>query len=93
MQVRWAMAGRSKERLEAARAEIAAMVPAASGIPILTADPSDAAAMDALIGQGKACGPPADALLHTSLRTRVLPLRRTCPCLPQSDYVPRLGSK
>jgi short subunit dehydrogenase-like uncharacterized protein len=47
------MAGRDQAKLERVRAELAARTPAAAGVPILSADPSDTSALDALVGSGK----------------------------------------
>jgi short subunit dehydrogenase-like uncharacterized protein len=47
------MAGRDQAKLERVRAELAARTPAAAGVPILSADPSDTSALDALVGSGR----------------------------------------
>lgn len=52
-QVRWAIAGRSKERLEKTRDELAAHVPAAKDVPILAVDPSDEKGLDSVMSQSK----------------------------------------
>jgi short subunit dehydrogenase-like uncharacterized protein len=49
--VRWAIAGRSKEKLEAVRKELAAKDEALGDLPIRIADSHDIAALDALVPQ------------------------------------------
>jgi short subunit dehydrogenase-like uncharacterized protein len=49
--LRWAMAGRSAKKLEAARAEIAARVPAIRDIELVVADSADRASLDAMAAQ------------------------------------------
>ena len=48
--LRWALAGRSQAKLEAVRASLG---PQAASVPVLTADPSDSNALDAVIGSGR----------------------------------------
>ena len=75
--VRWAMAGRDRAKLEAVRAELAATLPAAADVPILTADLSDESGLDAVIGSAKVvltlAGPYAKhggAVVASAVRTR-----------------------
>ena len=52
--VRWALAGRSRARLEALRTELAVKYPAAADAPLLEcADTSNEAALDAVVGAGR----------------------------------------
>jgi short subunit dehydrogenase-like uncharacterized protein len=48
--LRWALAGRNPEKLESVRARLAAVDPAAAGLPLLHADASDRPSLDALAG-------------------------------------------
>jgi short subunit dehydrogenase-like uncharacterized protein len=52
--VRWAMAGRSRHRLEALRRELAVRSPVAADVEILVADSGDRASLDALVAQTRA---------------------------------------
>jgi short subunit dehydrogenase-like uncharacterized protein len=47
--VRWAMAGRSKDKLESVRKELSARVPSAANVPIRVADSLDRAALESLV--------------------------------------------
>ena len=49
--VRWAIAGRSREKLEAVRRDLAAKEEALADLPILVADSHDVAALDRLVPQ------------------------------------------
>ena len=52
-QVRWAMAGRDRAKLEATRAALAKKLPAAADVPILEADISDPASLDKMLSTAK----------------------------------------
>jgi short subunit dehydrogenase-like uncharacterized protein len=47
--IRWALAGRSREKLERVRAGLAAIDPAAAGLPLVVGDGLDPAAVDAMV--------------------------------------------
>src|SRR5690242_14374277 len=49
--VKLALAGRSREKLEAVRAEIAELAPAAAAAPLLVGDAKDPASLDAIAAQ------------------------------------------
>jgi short subunit dehydrogenase-like uncharacterized protein len=51
--LRWALAGRSKPKLEAVRARLAELNPALARMPILLADVEDPASIDAVAGAAK----------------------------------------
>ena len=48
---RWAIAGRSRDRLEAVAADLARLVPDAPSVPVLVADSGDRASLDAMAAQ------------------------------------------
>lgn len=50
-EVRWAIAGRSREKLEALRRELTAVHPHLAGLPILLGDSLDRDAMDGIVSQ------------------------------------------
>ena len=52
-QVRFALAGRDRAKLTALREGLARDIPAMADVPLLSADPSDDAAMDKLIGSAR----------------------------------------
>ena len=52
-QVRWAMAGRDRAKLEATRAALAKKHPAAADVPVLDADISDPASLDKMLSTSK----------------------------------------
>lgn len=63
--VRWAMAGRNRAKLEAVRAEIASSVPAAKDAPLLVGDASDPASLEAITAQARAiCATVGPFALH-----------------------------
>jgi len=47
--VRWAIAGRNRERLQRVRADLAAIDPSLAGLPILVADSHDRPSLDAVV--------------------------------------------
>jgi short subunit dehydrogenase-like uncharacterized protein len=49
--LRWAIAGRSREKLEAVRARLVAVDPSAGELPILLGDSADRASLDAIVRQ------------------------------------------
>lgn len=51
--LRWALAGRSLPKLEALRAELAQINPAAASVPLLVASLDDAASLDAAVGSSR----------------------------------------
>jgi len=51
--VRWAMGGRNRKKLEAVRAEIAAKHPRAAEAPLVVADSADRASLDAMVARTK----------------------------------------
>ncbi len=51
--LRWALAGRSRDKLEAVRADLAAIAPAAASIPILVGDSLDPSSVDALVRRAR----------------------------------------
>ena len=51
--VRWAIAGRSRDKLEALRRSLAAVNPAAAELSILTGDSHDAASLQAIVAQAR----------------------------------------
>ncbi|MBW8484809.1 saccharopine dehydrogenase family protein [Actinomadura parmotrematis] len=50
---RWALAGRSRSRLEAVRDRLAAIDPALADLPLLLADTTDAASIEAIAGRAR----------------------------------------
>jgi short subunit dehydrogenase-like uncharacterized protein len=51
--LRWALAGRSRAKLEAVRARLAAKKPALANLPLLIADVADQSSLDALAAQAR----------------------------------------
>jgi len=51
--LRWALAGRSREKLEALRKELSESHPSAASVPVLVADPADDSSLDAVVGSAK----------------------------------------
>lgn len=51
--LKWAMAGRSLAKLEAARAEVAARAPAAASVPLVVADSGSRAELDAMAASAR----------------------------------------
>lgn len=47
--LRWALAGRSRDKLERVRGDLAAREPAAAGVPLIVGDSLDPAAVDAMV--------------------------------------------
>src|SRR5262249_21657709 len=47
--LRWALAGRSRDKLERVRAGLAAVDPAADGLPLVVGDSLDPASVDAMV--------------------------------------------
>ena len=54
--LRWALAGRSREKLERVRDDLAALEPAAKDLPLLTGDSLDPAAMAAIVRRARVIG-------------------------------------
>jgi short subunit dehydrogenase-like uncharacterized protein len=51
--LRWALAGRNPDKLAGVREHLAGIDPALSGLPLLTADVTDAASLAAVAGQAR----------------------------------------
>ena len=63
--VRWAMAGRNRDKLAATRDDIAARFPGAASAPLLVGDAADPASLDAIASQARAvCATVGPFALH-----------------------------
>ena len=78
-QFQWAMAGRSEEKLEKLRSELAEIDPAVMDVPILTADMNDNKSLDKLIKQ-------SDVLVNVAGPFWKLGYPLVCAALPSTQH-------